>query len=106
MAEDKKETNGTEHLRTPPEVQSNSRISNLPPTLQHHFETELRTDLSNVRVHEGHAPTLLGAQAFSSGENIYFSPGHYQPHTENGRKLLAHELAHVVQQRSGGNNGK
>jgi len=40
----------------------------------------------------------LNAQAFTSGNNIYFGSGRYSPGTSSGKKLLAHELTHVVQQ--------
>jgi hypothetical protein len=40
----------------------------------------------------------LNARAFTAGSNIFFGEGQYQPHTAQGRRLLAHELAHVVQQ--------
>lgn len=39
--------------------------------------------------------------AFTQGEHIHFAPGQYQPHTAQGKRLLGHELAHVVQQREG-----
>ncbi len=58
-------------------------------------------DFSNVRVHENHGPTLQGAQAYTSGSDIHFAPGQYQPHDPAGNKLLAHELTHVVQQQRG-----
>lgn len=77
----------------------------LPPSLQHHFETSLAYDLSQVRVHTQHEQqaTLgaLGAQAFTQGTDIYFGAGKYQPFSSEGQTLLAHELAHVVQQSSG-----
>ena len=75
----------------------------LPPSLQHQFEIEMGRDFSNVRVHENHGPTLVGAQAYTRGSDIHFAPGQYQPHDPAGSKLLAHELAHVVQQ--GGPSG-
>ncbi|MDQ2957602.1 MAG: DUF4157 domain-containing protein [Actinomycetota bacterium] len=63
------------------------------------------TDLSAVRLHTGPVANrfavLLGAQAFTSGCDIYFADGAYQPRTATGRYLLAHELAHVVQQAAG-----
>ena len=43
----------------------------------------------------------ISAQAFTYGQDIYSSAGRYQPGTEGGRELLAHELAHTVQQRPG-----
>lgn len=62
-------------------------------------------DLGGIRIHtDRRAQALassLGADAFTIGHQIAFSAGKYQPHTTEGRKLLAHELTHVVQQRRG-----
>jgi hypothetical protein len=59
-------------------------------------------DLSQVRVHtDANAVQLsrdLQARAFTTGPDIAFAAGEYQPGTNNGRRLLAHELTHVVQQ--------
>jgi hypothetical protein len=44
----------------------------------------------------------LNAQAFTTGNDIYFNEGKYQPDTQSGKSLLAHELTHVVQQGGGG----
>jgi hypothetical protein len=43
----------------------------------------------------------VDAVAFTSGSNIVFSPGTFNPSTRSGEHLLAHELAHVIQQRNG-----
>jgi hypothetical protein len=89
-------------LQTPEDVQKNSVSNGLPPSLKHNFEAQFGTDLSEVRVHQGHAATLKGgAQSFSTGNDIYFAPGAYSPHSDEGRQLLGHELTHVVQQREG-----
>lgn len=73
----------------------------LPPALRQQMETLLRADFSAVRVHVGPQVTQLGARALTMGSEIYFAPGHYAPHTAHGRRLLAHELTHVVQQSAG-----
>ncbi|MEM7202448.1 MAG: DUF4157 domain-containing protein [Planctomycetota bacterium] len=69
------------------------------------FEPRLGRDLSRVRVHTGsRAATLnrdLGARAFTRGSDVYFGAGRYSPGTPEGRRLLAHELAHTVQQDPG-----
>lgn len=70
----------------------------LPATFRHTMETQLGANLSEIRVHENHAATHLNARAFTDGNHIYFAPGHYQPHTDNGQKLLAHEIVHTAQQ--------
>jgi predicted SprT family Zn-dependent metalloprotease len=73
----------------------------LPQTVRHEFEAKFGQDFSNVRVHENNQATLIGAEAFTQGNDIHFAPGKYHPNNESGQKLLAHELTHVVQQRTG-----
>jgi hypothetical protein len=73
----------------------------LPEAVQRRMERVLRADLSGVRVHVGPQAAALGAFAFTHGSDIYFAPGQYAPETAAGSRLLAHELTHVVQQRSG-----
>jgi hypothetical protein len=74
-------------------------------SLRFDMETGLGHDFSSVRVHNdasaGALAVSLGAHAFAVGEHIAFAPGLYQPGTGASRKLIAHELAHVVQQRRG-----
>jgi len=59
-------------------------------------------DFSSVRVHTGtpadELSGRLSAEAFTTDRDIYFRAGRYQPGTETGRFLLAHELTHVIQQ--------
>jgi hypothetical protein len=66
------------------------------------FEGDLG-DLSDVRVHsDDHADSLnrsVSARAFATGTDVYFAKGEYQPGSTDGDRLIAHELAHVVQQR-------
>jgi Domain of unknown function (DUF4157) len=60
-------------------------------------------DLSDVRVHTGaHAAAMaraVSARAFTVGNDIFFGAGEYRPGTPTGNELIAHEAAHVVQQR-------
>ena len=69
------------------------------------FEPRLGHDLSSVRVHTDQMATKsadnVSALAYTIGNNIIFAAGHYAPGTQGGRRLLAHELAHVVQQSKG-----
>ncbi len=73
---------------------------------RHFFEPRLRSDFSGVRIHDNNYANQLAnsisARAFTLGNNIVFGSGEYSSRSESGRKLLAHELAHVKQQ--GGNN--
>jgi Domain of unknown function (DUF4157) len=62
-------------------------------------------DFSDVKVHTGpesHALNeQLSAKAFTTGSDVFFREGAYDPGSSGGQELLAHELTHVVQQRSG-----
>ncbi len=95
------EDQGKRHLAPSASKVGKTDGAPLPAPLKHEFEASFGSDLSQVRVHESHAPTHLGAKAFAHGSDIFFAPGEYQPHTDVGRKLLAHELTHVVQQGGG-----
>lgn len=82
---------------------SGSSGHGLPDALRTKFETSLGTDLSGVRVHTGaesqHASRAVGANAYALGNSIHFAAGHYDPGSSRGQLLLAHEVAHTVQQR-------
>ena len=62
-------------------------------------------DFSGVRVHtSAESDTLnqqLSAKAFTTGQDIFFKQGEYNPGSSSGKELIAHELTHVVQQSSG-----
>jgi hypothetical protein len=66
------------------------------------MEPRLGADFSGVRVHSGseagQMSKELKAQAFTHGQDIYLGAGRYDPDTDAGKRLLAHELTHVVQQ--------
>lgn len=63
-------------------------------------------DFSNVRIHNDSRSAQmnqdLGARAFTVGNDIHFNHGQYHPGSQDGQKLLAHELTHVVQQNGAG----
>jgi hypothetical protein len=91
--------NGIENpLSTNPNSFPQNTGKPLPQSMQHKYEAEFGADLSKVNVHESHVPTLMGAQAYTDGNDIHFPPGGHSPYSPEGEKLLAHELAHVVQQ--------
>ncbi|HEX8336387.1 MAG TPA: DUF4157 domain-containing protein [Pyrinomonadaceae bacterium] len=75
---------------------------NLDSGVRQKMESSFGFDFGQVRVHTGgqaqRAAVALGARAFTTGRDIYFARDQYQPNTSAGRKLLAHELTHVVQQ--------
>lgn len=62
-------------------------------------------DFSDVKVHTGDESNALNeelsAKAFTTGRDIFFREGAYQPSSGEGQELIAHELTHVVQQSSG-----
>jgi hypothetical protein len=66
------------------------------------FEPRFGVDFSRVRVHTGggadQAARAVHARAFTLGSEIAFRSGQYNPNAEAGRRVLAHELAHVLQQ--------
>jgi hypothetical protein len=76
--------------------------SPLPAEVRTYMEPRFGADFSGVRVHtDGQAAQLnrqLSAQAFTHGKDIYLPADKYSPQSEGGRRLLAHELTHVVQQ--------
>ncbi|WP_147915541.1 DUF4157 domain-containing protein [Ruania zhangjianzhongii] len=69
------------------------------------MEARMGQDFSDVRVHTGGAASesakSVQAHAYTVGEDIVFGSSGYSPDSEHGRTVLAHELTHVVQQRSG-----
>jgi hypothetical protein len=73
----------------------------LDATVRQMMEAAFGQQFADVRIHVGAEADSIGAVAFTHGSNIYFAPGQYDPSTQRGRQVLAHELAHVVQQRSG-----
>lgn len=83
----------------------NSNGRPLSPGLRGLMEHRLGQDLGGVRVHDDmqaqNAARRLGARAFALAGNVYMGEGQNRPATEAGRRLLAHELTHVAQQRSG-----
>jgi hypothetical protein len=66
-------------------------------------------DLSDVTVHTDDTADALNrsvsARAFATGTDVYFAKGEYSPGSGDGDKLIAHELAHVVQQRGAPSSG-
>ena len=78
----------------------------LAPDLRAEMEARFGESFAAVRVHnDGEAQAsaaALGAKAYTIGENIVFSADRFAPRGAEGKRLLAHELAHVVQQRRGG----
>ncbi|HKP52235.1 MAG TPA: DUF4157 domain-containing protein [Chloroflexia bacterium] len=74
------------------------------------LERDLGTNLSHLQVHTDaeadHMARSVKATAFTSGRDIYFQAGSFDPRNPEGMKLLAHEAAHVMQQSKGPVDGK
>ena len=79
--------------------------SPLPEAVQRHLEQGLNHDLGAVRIHDDaeadKLATSVSATAFTTGTDIFFRAGRYQPNTRSGLELLAHEVTHTVQQSKG-----
>lgn len=77
----------------------------LDQTVRGQMESAFRADLGGVRLHtDEEADDLnrqLNAKAFTTGRDIFFRAGQYNPGASSGRELLAHELTHVMQQTGG-----
>jgi hypothetical protein len=84
-------------LRSPGDALDPGLRADLEPRLGHHF--------GRVRVHAGaeaqRSAAALNARAYTVGTDVVFGAGEYAPRSAGGRDLIAHELAHVVQQSSG-----
>ena len=82
--------------------QSRDGVQPLPKADRSLMERNFGVDFSSVRVHkDSNAVQMtreLNAQAFTYGRDIYFGAGRYNPSTLSGKRLLAHELTHVLQQ--------
>ena len=78
------------------------RGSPLPASVRASMEPRFGADFSGVRVHDDEQAHDLArsvnAEAFTVGRDVVFGAGHYAPHTAAGKRLLAHELTHVLQQ--------
>ena len=78
----------------------------LPAKTRRDMETRFGHSFGQVRIHtDRHAVEMtqqLNAEAFATGNHIYLNAGRYNPDSFSGKRLLAHELTHVLQQRSSG----
>jgi peptidoglycan hydrolase-like protein with peptidoglycan-binding domain len=84
---------------------SKGRGGALPKGTRSEMEAGIGAPLDNITIHtDGDAAEMserLHARAFTHGSDIYFNQGEYNPNSQEGKKLLAHELAHTQQQLSG-----
>lgn len=77
----------------------------LSESTRSYFEPRFGTDFSQVRLHTDSKAAedakSINAKAFTKGKDVVFGSGQYSTGTSSGKRLLAHELTHVVQQRAG-----
>ncbi len=82
-----------------------SRGQPLEAATRNFFEPRFAQDFGRVRIHAGaraaESARAVHALAFTVGNNIVFGDGQYAPGTDSGKRLIAHELSHIVQQGSG-----
>ena len=101
----------TEPRGVPPIVGDVLRSSGQPldTTTRAQMEAQFGHDFSQVRIHTdaraARSARAVNAVAYTVGHDIVFEAGQYQPATTTGQKLLAHELAHTIQQSTGGAHG-
>jgi hypothetical protein len=95
-------------IAAPPVVQDTLRTPGQPldTATRAFFEPRFGRDFSGVRVHAddnaAQSARAIGAEAYTAGSHTAFAAGRYAPQSADGRHLLAHELAHVVQQNGSG----
>jgi hypothetical protein len=74
----------------------------LPDTSRSFFEPRFGQDFSNVRIHTdsvaAKSAQSINALAYTTGNNIVFNSGQFSPESDSGKRLMAHELTHVIQQ--------
>ncbi|NET61146.1 MAG: DUF4157 domain-containing protein [Symploca sp. SIO2E6] len=79
----------------------------LSENIRQPMEQAFGSDFSNVKVHTDTQSDQLNqsiqARAFTTGQDVFFKQGEYNPGSKDGQELLAHELTHVVQQRGASN---
>src|SRR6478735_815318 len=94
-----------EEERSPVHDVIDSGGSPLAPDVRTEMEGRLGQDFSDVRVHTDGAAhesaASVNAHAYTVGSNVVFQRGRYDTDSTEGKTMLAHELTHVVQQRSG-----
>lgn len=86
----------------------NGKGQPLPAGINYFFSSKMGYDFSNVKMHTdkeaAQSAKGINAKAYTIGNNIVFNEGQYNSGSSKGKKLIAHELAHVVQQNNLSNN--
>jgi len=100
----RKESNGAPVSTAPSIVQKvlSSAGSSLDTSTRSFMEPRFNYDFSNVKIHDNNiaakSADSINALAYTSGNNVVFNSGQYNTTSDSGKRLLAHELTHVVQQ--------
>jgi hypothetical protein len=95
---------GTPGMEAPASVHDviNSGGQTIDPGAREFFEPRFGQDFSGVRIHTNSSAAQsahdINALAYTTGNNIVFNQNQYAPNTDKGKRLLAHELTHVIQQ--------
>jgi hypothetical protein len=80
----------------------------LEPSVRAEMEAGLGSPLDGVRIHADSSSARQaedsGFAAYTLGNDVVFGPGYYEPHSADGKALLAHELVHTIQQRRSGSS--
>lgn len=102
--------NGSAHSLERLLSQSRGGGNPLSGTVRSFMESRFGRDLSVVRIHTDRDAVrmakALNAEAFASGRDVYFGEGRYSPSTTTGKRLLAHELTHTIQQSGNWSTGQ
>lgn len=74
----------------------------LPDQVQSSIEQHFGHSIDNLRFRESSDVESIGTKAYARGDEIHFAPGQFHPDTALGRKMIGHEVAHILQQAKGG----
>jgi hypothetical protein len=98
------QTGGYVSSEMPQKIQNTEGGNHLPASVNSEMSQKIGVDFSDVNIHTGQKAARLnqslGARAFTHGRDLFFNSGEYNPESREGKRLLAHELTHVVQQKS------
>jgi len=108
----RKESDSSSPAYAPPAVHDVLNSSSGGPmdrSTRSFMESRFGQDFGDVKIHDDHtaaeSASEINAKAYTSGNNIVFNKSQYSPDSNSGKRLLAHELTHVVQQKGKSNAG-
>lgn len=109
----RKDTSGQSGSHTAPPIVGQVLASGsgqaMDSSTRHFMESRFGQDFGQVRIHTdsqaAESAAAIQARAYTSGRDVVFGAGEYKPDSMEGKRLLAHELVHVGQQRSGKSHG-